>query len=106
MSISLIIKKLREEKGDTQTGLATALKVSRTTITNWESGQDEPKGDNLKALATYFNVTTSYLKSGGTLQKVDTPDQEDVESLKKEVDRLRKEVIRLQAKLVEILEKK
>lgn len=44
------IKRRREAKGLSQEQLAQAIGVSRRAITNWETGQAEPRGRNLRGL--------------------------------------------------------
>ena len=56
---------LRKQKHLTQEGLASALFVSRTAISKWESGRGYPNIDSLKAIAAFFGVTVDELLSGG-----------------------------------------
>lgn len=55
------IRSLRKARGMSQTDLAEALKVSRSTIAMWESGKREPDLDSLDALADAFNVNMTML---------------------------------------------
>lgn len=57
-----IIKELREEKGITQSDLAKALGVSRSTITMMEKGLREGSVQLLTKMADYFGVTVDYLE--------------------------------------------
>ena len=61
------LQELRKGKGLTQEELATALYVSRTAISKWESGRGYPSIDSLKAIATYFAVSVDDLLSGDQL---------------------------------------
>ncbi len=61
------LQKLRKQKGLTQEELATALFVSRTAISKWESGRGYPGIESLKAIASFFDVTVDALLSGEEL---------------------------------------
>ncbi|MFT9005525.1 MAG: XRE family transcriptional regulator [Liquorilactobacillus hordei] len=52
-----IIRKLREERGLTQTELADKIGVVKGAVANYEAGTRAPKQDTLFALATTFNVS-------------------------------------------------
>lgn len=55
------LRQLREEKGITQTELGHQIGYSQRSICNWEKAIAEPNIDNLKALASFFNVSIDYL---------------------------------------------
>ena len=57
------LQALRKQKGLTQEELATALYVSRTAISKWESGRGYPSIDSLKQIASFFSVTVDELLS-------------------------------------------
>ena len=57
------LQSLRKQKGLTQEELATALYVSRTAISKWESGRGYPNIDSLKQIASFFSVTVDELLS-------------------------------------------
>lgn len=61
------LQELRKRKGITQEELASALYVSRTAVSKWESGRGFPNIDSLKALAAYYGVTVDALLSGEEL---------------------------------------
>lgn len=61
MSIGSNIKKLRESKDMTQEELAEKIGVTRSAVTQWESGWSNPKMGNIEALATFFCVDKSTL---------------------------------------------
>lgn len=55
------LKELREERGMQQKELADLLNVSKSTISGWEVGRNEPQQEMLIKIANYFSVTTDYL---------------------------------------------
>ena len=60
MKLSEILKKLREEKGETQKETAAALNVEYANYNKWENGKS-PNYETLCKIADYFNTTTDYL---------------------------------------------
>ncbi|MEV2558532.1 XRE family transcriptional regulator [Paenibacillus larvae] len=57
-----IIKLLREQRGLTQQQLANILGLKTyTTITKWESGDNFPKGKDIKRLSEFFKVSSDYI---------------------------------------------
>ena len=61
------LQELRKQKGITQEELASALYVSRTAVSKWESGRGFPSIDSLKAISAYYGVTLDTLLSGDEL---------------------------------------
>ncbi len=57
----LRLKELRLKENITQEQLGKIINVSGQTILNWENGIHDPSIENLKTLATYFNVSIDYL---------------------------------------------
>lgn len=55
------LKMLRREKQVSQRVVADDLGVNAMTIVKWEKGIFEPKLSQIRAIAKYFNVKTSYL---------------------------------------------
>lgn len=72
-----IIKKLREDLGMSQTQLAEALGLSRSTIAMYESGTRMPKHNIMRSMSDYFQVNIDYLygkeSSNLELNKTDHP---------------------------------
>ena len=61
MTISNIIKELRNEKHMSQKMLAEQIGVSQKAIDFWEKGINEPKASYIIRLAKCFNVSADYL---------------------------------------------
>ena len=55
------LQQLRKSRGLTQEELASALFVSRTAVSKWESGKGYPGIDSLKEIATFFSVSIDEL---------------------------------------------
>ena len=55
------LKELREEKCLYQADLAKILNVSKSTISGWEIGRNQPSYDMLIDIARYFDVSIDYL---------------------------------------------
>ena len=69
------LKRLREEKGDTQAEFCTAITgaPNQSTVAGWEAGGREPSINVLCKIADYFNVTLDYLvgrEAGGSLTDI------------------------------------
>ena len=79
------LQKLRKQKGLTQEELATALFVSRTAVSKWESGRGYPNIDSLKAIAKFFSVTVDELLSGEEVLIIAEADQKQKESLQRDL---------------------
>ncbi len=61
MDLPARIKQLREERGLTQIELAKILKISNTTLSQYETGARVPSDDIKTALADYFGVSLDFL---------------------------------------------
>ena len=55
------LMRLRKKQGLSQQEVATALGVSRQTVSNWEAGQGAPALDKAAALARLYHVTVDEL---------------------------------------------
>ena len=60
-SIGKKIRALRREKNLSQEELASALFVSRQSVSKWETGQSIPDADNIAAMCSYFGVSADSL---------------------------------------------
>lgn len=56
-----ILKKLREEKGVTQSELGKALEISPSAIGMYEQGRRVPDVPTLKKMSAFFGVSIDYL---------------------------------------------
>lgn len=56
-----ILKELRKDNNITQNELAKMLMTTQRTISNWESGRNEPPYEMLKKYSKIFNVSTDYI---------------------------------------------
>ena len=61
---------LRKTKGKSQEELGAELKVSRQTISKWESGQSYPDFQRLVLLSDYFGLTLDELVKDIDVQEV------------------------------------
>lgn len=66
MSIGQRIKKLRGELGLSQRALGKKCNISDSSVALWETGQTEPKGQNLMKVAKVLKTTPEWLSSGET----------------------------------------
>ncbi len=55
--VSLRIKELMKAEKLTQVGLATAIGVGQSTVSDWLAAKSEPSIENLWKLADFFDVT-------------------------------------------------
>lgn len=60
-TLSNRLKSLRKEKGLTLEQMATDLGTTKVTLSRYENGIREPKGETLNLIANYFNVSIDYL---------------------------------------------
>ena len=49
------------EKNISQIEIARMLNMSKMAVSHWERGNSEPSIEQLKLLATFFDVTVDYL---------------------------------------------
>lgn len=63
----VIIKKLREERGLTQTQLASVLNVSDKAVSKWETGRGYPDITLLEPLAAALGISVTELLAGESI---------------------------------------
>jgi len=61
MDIGEKIKQLRDENDITQEDLGKHLKIHRSTVANYESGNRQPDIETCKQIAEYFGVSIDFL---------------------------------------------
>ncbi len=61
MTLNENIKQLRQSRNLSQVDLASALGVTKQSISNWENNNIQPSIDMLIRLARFFSVSTDYL---------------------------------------------
>lgn len=90
MRFSNILKELRAEKGLTQIELASALGITRSRLSMYETGDREPDFETLELIADYFNIDIDYLlgRTEKTTRLLDPPDLEDKAEEAKAGDKL------------------
>ena len=82
MSFSQSLKKLRLEKGLTQSQLAEALGISKSAISMYECGNREPELDVLEQFADFFGVDLNALAGREALVNEDPELTEYLEVLR------------------------
>lgn len=80
MEFSEKLQQLRKQKGLTQEELASALYVSRTAVSKWESGRGFPNIESLKAISRYFAVSLDELLSGDAILAIAEKDHKEKEN--------------------------
>ena len=65
MTLGEKIKEARKQSGLSQEQLAEKMSVSRSALAKWETDKGLPDIDNLKALASFLNVSVDYLLDDG-----------------------------------------
>lgn len=82
-----VFKSLRQAQGYSQTDLADALDISRSSISMYENGNREPDFETLEKIADFFHVDTDYLLGRKKTAVVNSkkepyePTYEDIQSL-------------------------
>jgi len=74
MELGERIKELRERRGVSQREMATAIKISPTSMSRIEAGLQEPSGKLVAAIAEYLGVSTDYLLGLGAKEGDLAPD--------------------------------
>lgn len=61
MTLGERIKELRKQNGMTQIGLAQTMKVTKGTVSTWETNRRRPSFETLYELSSLFHVNMAYL---------------------------------------------
>lgn len=70
------LRRLLDERGVSQTDLASALGISNGTLSDWLSGRYYPRPKSIEAMAAFFNVPEAEL-----INEKKTPSSVDDEAL-------------------------
>lgn len=70
MEIKDKIKALRRTRGISQKELSQIIGVTKTTVSNWETGFAEPNGKALMKLSEFFDVAPDYLVGLPTAEEI------------------------------------
>lgn len=65
------IKELRMNKNLSQTDLAKAMYVTRSSVNAWEMGISIPSTEKIMELASFFHVTTDYIMGADDRKLID-----------------------------------
>lgn len=79
MRIKDRIKTLRKELGLTQEEFAQKIGYTRTAISAWEIGRNEPSNDDTIKLADFFGVSTDFLLGKSDIRKSDEQIKQEFE---------------------------
>ena len=74
MNFNEIIRTLREDKDLNQTEVGKALKMTQRKISRMETGDAEPKIEDIKQLCIFYDVSADYIL-GFTNEKKPLPKQ-------------------------------
>lgn len=84
---------LREQAGLSQVELAEKVGLSRQAVSRWESGENVPSRENMKALAAVYHVSTDWLYNDGAgieeVEKQEKPPAENLQPLPAQTQRRR-----------------
>ena len=61
MNFNEIIRTLKEDKDLNQTEVGKALKMTQRKISRMETGDAEPKIEDIKQLCIFYNVSAEYI---------------------------------------------
>lgn len=73
------IKKLREERGVSQTLLAEILGVTKASVNGWEMNVSAPSLTNIIKIARLFGVSTDYLLGTARQRTIDVSELDENE---------------------------
>ena len=61
MEFRIRLKELRKENNFSQLQIAKQLNMSKMAVSHWEKGNSEPSIEQLKKIASLFDVSIDYL---------------------------------------------
>lgn len=77
MNFGKRLKKIRKDRGYTQTIVEKITGIDRSTISAYERGERKPSYDNLIILARLYKVSIDYLCGNSDRRFIDTTDVDD-----------------------------
>lgn len=83
------LSKLRKELGLTQEDLAKKIGYTRTAISAWEIGRNEPSYSDIVKIADFFNVSLDYLLGKSDIRNSKTEISDIYMHLAKEAQELK-----------------
>lgn len=81
---------LRDSKGCKDADVAKATGITKSTFSDWKSGRSKPKGDKLRKIAEFFNVSVEYIETGNTSS--DNLSEKDNRDIAMDMERLREKL--------------
>jgi DNA-binding XRE family transcriptional regulator len=87
------IKRLREEKGESQGELGSVVGVAWQSVQQWENGRASPSRDKIPVLAKHFGISVEEIVYGTT----GTPETISRAALRPTIERLRAVLARLES---------
>ena len=81
---------LRDSKGCKDADVAKATGITKSTFSDWKSGRSKPKGDKLRKIAEFFNVSVEYIETGNTSS--DNLSEKDNRDIARDMERLREKL--------------
>ena len=81
---------LRDSKGCKDADVAKATGITKSTFSDWKSGRSKPKGDKLRKIAEFFNVSVEYIETGNTSS--DNLSEKDNRDIARDMGRLREKL--------------
>lgn len=77
MELGTRLRYLREENNLSQKELASRLRISNVTLSQYETGARRPDIETLKNIASYFNVSMDYLVGSSSIKSADSKREHD-----------------------------
>lgn len=85
MEFSEKLKDLRQEKGISQTRLASDIHISRSAVAKWENGLGLPNDESLRMLAEYFEITVDELLPSKSNEEIIVSKNKTIDQQKKAI---------------------
>ncbi len=82
---------LRDKNGYKDSDIAKATGITKSTFSDWKSGRSKPKGEKLRKIADFFNVSVDYLETGRISENELT--EKDKRDIAKDMEALREKLL-------------